>query len=467
MLFKTYNLKIATVLTAMILSFAVQANIINLSGSLSAANQNGSDPAQVTDPLGVVPTEASGSIQIHLDTDNNTLDFKLEVEGIARSQLRNFGPNETPIHLHLAENGNFGSIAIDLSLNTTEPDFIDTDQGFRLERKGVSILLEDQGGVLLGMHPGNEQIVEALQSGNIFVLVHSSKDIFTNESGSSPGFPFAEIRGNIMPVSIGWVGGQDIVMLKDATDVTSAVAELISALEQKGFEIPLVIDHSAAAASVDLKLPPNQVVFARPPLLFEQSLLRKGKTIGIDLPLKFLVFKDKGVIKLSVNTMGYLIDRHELSISDFILSITNKQIKQFGTSGDKGHGLVTIQSLQTVDETVQALQDAISVNPAARIPLVLDFSDRHGIQRKSRSPVLVVFGNPDVGTPLMQADPRIGIDLPLKFLVWEDAKGQVNITYNDLYFIARRTNLDSVNERLDNIAQALKNIAEAGAGKNP
>lgn len=466
MLFNSYRLQFASILTAMLLSFVVQAEVIKLSGSFSAVNQNGSDPAQVTDPLDVVLTEASGSILIHLDTDSNTLDFKLEVEGISRNQLRNFGPNGTPIHLHLAENGNFGPIAIDLSLNVTEVDFMDTDQGFRLERKEVSILLEDQGDVQLGMHPGDEQIVRALQSGNTFVLVHTSKDIFSNDTGPVPGFPFAEIRANITPVSLGWVGGQDIILLGAATDVSSAVAELVSALEKKGFEIALIINHSTAAASVDLELAPNQVVFARPPRYLEQSLLRKGKTIGIDLPLKFQVYEENGVIKLSVNSLGYLIDRHETGIFDFVLNRTDKHIKRFGTSGDKGHGLITMQSLQSVSETVQALQDAISANPAARIPLVLNFGEGHRFLPGSQSPVLIVFGNPNVGTPLMQADPRIGIDLPLKFLVWKNAKGEVNITYNNLHFIAQRIHLDSMDARLDAIAQALKNIALAGAGKN-
>ena len=124
----------------------------------------------------------------------------MEVTGIARSELRDFGPNNTPIHLHLASDGsprNFEPIAIDLSLNAIEADFIDTENGFLFARENVSILLEDQGNVQLGMHPGNEQILDALRSGNSFVLLHTSKDIFTNTTGPAPGFTFGEIRGNV------------------------------------------------------------------------------------------------------------------------------------------------------------------------------------------------------------------------------------------------------------------------------
>jgi len=468
------------VLAALLLPITTLADIVTLSATLNAANQNGSDPALITDPLGVVPTSAFGAITIKLDTERNTLDFHMDVTGISRSELRNFGPNATPIHLHLAGGGNpgnFGPIAVDLSLNAAASDFTDTAAGFQFSRKNVSILLEDQGGVQLGMHPGNDQIVDALQTGNAFVLVHTTKDIFINDTGPAPGFPFGEIRGNITrdPVASmsGPAVGMDIIVLKDATDVPSAVARLTAQLEQKGFSIPVTINHSGAAASVGLKLAPNQVIFARPPRKLEQRLLRKGSTIGIDLPLKFQVFEENGVIKLNVNKLGYLIDRHELNIRDFTLYLTEKLIKQFGNSGDAGHGLITIKSSRSLAETAQALQDTISSNPSARIPLVLNYGDgdndrrRHYYSRhRTPSPILIAFGNPNTGTPLMQADPRIGIDLPLKFLVWQNQRGEVMITYNDMKFIAGRVNLQGLDNRLGNIANALNNIATAAAGGN-
>ena len=263
--------------------------------------------------------------------------------------------------------------------------------------------------------------------------------------------------------------GMATVMLKNASDVSSAVAELTAQLEQQGFTIPLIVNHSAAASSVDLELAPNQVIFARPPKFIEKRLLRKSDTIALDMPFKLLVFEDSNSdIKLSVNTLGYLIDRHKISIRDFVLRMTDKLIEQFGTLADQGHGLISVKSSQSIEDTVQALQDAISVNPDVRIPLVLDYkinSSKKSHKREQKLfPVLIVFGNPTVGTPLMQADPRIGIDLPLKFLVWEDQQGQIIITYNDPHFIANRINLQGQDKRLDAIANVLNKLALAGAG---
>ncbi len=81
--------------------------------------------------------------------------------------------------------------------------------------------------------------------------------------------------------------GINTIILEDKSDVASAVAELTAGLEQQGFTIPLIVNHSAAAESVDLDLAPNQVIFARPPKLLEKRLLRKSNTIGLDLPIKF------------------------------------------------------------------------------------------------------------------------------------------------------------------------------------
>ena len=60
---------------------------------------------------------------------------------------------------------------------------------------------------------------------------------------------------------------------------------------------------------------------------------------------------------------------------------------------------------------------------------------------------LLVFGDPRTGTPLIQADQRIGIDLPLKVQVWLDAEGRTQVTYVDpVAIVRRRRGLDSALE---------------------
>lgn len=77
-----------------------------------------------------------------------------------------------------------------------------------------------------------------------------------------------------------------------------------------------------------------------------------------------------------------------------------------------------------------------------------------------RATEVIIFGNPKGGTPLMECAQTVGIDLPLKVLVWQDEQGQVWLGYNDLSWIAKRHNMlacpavSVLNSALESLAQA-------------
>jgi len=79
--------------------------------------------------------------------------------------------------------------------------------------------------------------------------------------------------------------------------VADAVANITEQLKSQGFEITLMVDYAAAAASVGLMFPPTQLVFARPPRILivfgnpnaGTRLMQVDRRIAIDLPQKFLV----------------------------------------------------------------------------------------------------------------------------------------------------------------------------------
>ena len=78
---------------------------------------------------------------------------------------------------------------------------------------------------------------------------------------------------------------------------------------------------------------------------------------------------------------------------------------------------------------------------------------------------LLIFGNPKVGTPLMQLAPTIGIDLPLRVLVWEDADGRTWLSYNDPAWLARRHGLDpNAEATVKTLAGVLAAVTAAAAG---
>ena len=76
---------------------------------------------------------------------------------------------------------------------------------------------------------------------------------------------------------------------------------------------------------------------------------------------------------------------------------------------------------------------------------------------------VVVFGNPQAGTPLMQADPTVGIELPLRILVW-DAEGTTMLGYDDPTRLADDYALAAVTGTLEQMRQLLADLVAEAAG---
>jgi uncharacterized protein (DUF302 family) len=77
---------------------------------------------------------------------------------------------------------------------------------------------------------------------------------------------------------------------------------------------------------------------------------------------------------------------------------------------------------------------------------------------------LIIFGSARGGTPLMQAVQTIGIDLPLKALVWEDAAGKTWISYNEPKWIVQRHDVANAQPIVTKMADLLSAISTAAAG---
>jgi uncharacterized protein (DUF302 family) len=77
--------------------------------------------------------------------------------------------------------------------------------------------------------------------------------------------------------------------------------------------------------------------------------------------------------------------------------------------------------------------------------------------------VVITFGNPRSGTPLMQADPRVGIELPLRMLVWSQ-DGQTVVGYNDPKDLADGYNLATQATTLAAMSSLLDALASDAAG---
>ena len=101
-------------------------------------------------------------------------------------------------------------------------------------------------------------------------------------------------------------------------------------------------------------------------------------------------------------------------------------------------GLVTVKSAHKVDETVSRLEGILKEKGMTIFAKVDHAAGAKKVGKSLRPTQLLIFGNPKGGTPFMECSQTVGIDLPLKALVWEDEQGQVWLGYNDPAFLAAR-----------------------------
>jgi uncharacterized protein (DUF302 family) len=125
-------------------------------------------------------------------------------------------------------------------------------------------------------------------------------------------------------------------------------------------------------------------------------------------------------------------------------------------------GLITIPSSFGPEETADRLESEITSRGMTVFARVDHAAGAAQVGMPLRPTVLLIFGNAKGGTPLMQSDQTVGIDLPLKALVWEDASGKTWLSYNDPKWIAQRHGLGPDLDRVtDTLATALKAVTRA------
>ena len=124
-------------------------------------------------------------------------------------------------------------------------------------------------------------------------------------------------------------------------------------------------------------------------------------------------------------------------------------------------GLITQASANDV-ETTQAKLEAAIAEAGLTLMTVIDHEANalnNGLELRPTR--VVLFGNPAVGTPLMQAAQSVAIDLPQKMLIWEAEDGSVNVGFNDPAYLQTRHGIEGQDERLANITGALTNLMNA------
>jgi uncharacterized protein (DUF302 family) len=123
-------------------------------------------------------------------------------------------------------------------------------------------------------------------------------------------------------------------------------------------------------------------------------------------------------------------------------------------------GLMAVASPRGVPETMDRLEQLVEQRGLKVFARIDHAAGAASIDASLRPTQLLIFGNPRGGTPFMACAQTVGIDLPLKALVWEDASGRVWIGYNDPAFIAERHEVGAC-PAVDDLRRALEGLVAA------
>ena len=261
----------------------------------------------------------------------------------------------------------------------------------------------------------------------------------------------------------------EFITIANEKNVSELADTLIPQIKEKGFKIVANVDHSIAATKAGLELRPTRtLIFGNPK--GGTLLMQQDQRIGLDLPLKLMLWEDQaGDTQVSYYNGTTLTSRYGITEPQAVIGKINGALAGFtGNTTVEGASvasindqLITKKSPHTADETFAKLQEVVASKGLHTMAIVAHDKAAASVDLELRPTRVLIFGNPKVGTLLMQSNQSIGIDLPLKVLVYEDEKGDVYVSYLDATFLTGRHGITDKGEVVQKVNGALDGITNA------
>jgi uncharacterized protein (DUF302 family) len=137
----------------------------------------------------------------------------------------------------------------------------------------------------------------------------------------------------------------------------------------------------------------------------------------------------------------------------------------FSASASAADGMVSVESAYSVAETADKFESIIKKKSLTLFARIDHQKNASGVDLELRPTELIIFGNPKVGTPLMQCSQTVAIDLPQKVLIWKDEKSKVWLSYNSPNYLKERHNIEGCDPVINKISNVLKALTGAVASK--
>ena len=131
------------------------------------------------------------------------------------------------------------------------------------------------------------------------------------------------------------------------------------------------------------------------------------------------------------------------------------------TPNEAPDSLMTIPSAFSVEETANKLSTVIKSKGLTEFARINHADNAAKADLSLRPTELIIFGNPIVGTPLMQCAQTMAIDLPQKMLIWQDEADKVWLSYNNPEYLKQRHSIEGCDEVLGKVTKVLGALGKA------
>jgi uncharacterized protein (DUF302 family) len=135
-----------------------------------------------------------------------------------------------------------------------------------------------------------------------------------------------------------------------------------------------------------------------------------------------------------------------------------------GAIASAADGMVAVKSPYSAKDTMNRLEENVKQRGLLVFARIDHAAGAAKVGKVIRPTELLIFGNPQGGTPFMECAQTVGIDLPLKALVWEDESAQVWLGYSDPAFLAQRHGVPTC-PVVETLRKALAGVAEAAVAR--
>ncbi len=268
------------------------------------------------------------------------------------------------------------------------------------------------------------------------------------------------------------------VTLSVGAEMGVAVKRVQDAITAGGGTVLATVDNAADATNVGTTIPANTVVIGGSPAV-DLPLLRTSQQAAAALPERYLVRQDAtGAVQLVYNGPDYVAvvsGAVDLAASTpFAQSVTKVADQAAGASGNQKSapligvsptGFLRVAAANaTVPVTVTRLTTEVK-SAAETVVATQNLATGSGASGPAlRATTSVLVSAPTLTAPLVAAAPTFGLELPLRFVVWLDAKNVTQVGYVDVGVLAARHGLKADDPNVVKLAAECDRLAKIATG---